>query len=92
MHTPGQAQRRSDGKELAVVRHLAALALLALGANFGRLHLFFWALSAFCLAAGLWLYAVPVERRNIDRIRRAHACFYAGMAFFVLQIVSVFLA
>ena len=92
MHTPRQAQRQGDDKELVVARPLAAIALLALGANFGRLHLFFWALSGFCLAVGLWLYAVPVERRNIDRIRRAHACLYAGMAFFVLQIVSVFLA
>lgn len=92
MHTPRHAQRHSHDRELAVARPLAAIALLALGANFAWYHLFFWALSGFCLAVALWLYAVPVERRNIDRIRRAHACFYAGMAFFVLQIVSVFLA
>jgi len=92
MHTPRHAQRHGHDRELAMARPLAAIGLLALGANFARHHLFLWALSASCLAVGLWLYAIPVERRNIDRMRRAHACFYAGMAFFVLQIVSVFLA
>lgn len=92
MTTSRSTTARRNEKELAVGRPLAALGLIVLGANFGRYHLFFWALSAVCLAVGIWLSGVPLERRNIDRIRRAHACFFAGMAFFVLQIVSVFLA
>ena len=92
MHTPRHAQRHGYDKELAVARPLAVIGLLVLGATFALHHLFFWAVSACYLALFSWLYAVPVERRNIDRVRRAHACFFAGMAFFVLQIVSVFLA
>ena len=92
MTTPPSSAAERNDKELAVVRPLAAIGLLALAANFARHHLFFWALSASCLAAGLWFYSVPLERRTIDRIRRAHACLYAGMAFFVLQVVSMFLA
>jgi hypothetical protein len=91
MHTPRHAQRHGHDRELAAARPLAAVGLLVLGANFARYHLFYWAVSACCLAVFTWLYAVPVERRNIDRVRRAHACFYAGMAFFVLQIVSMLL-
>lgn len=92
MTTPRSTTARRNDKELAVARPLAAIGLLVLGANFARIHFFFWALSAFCLAAGLWLYSVPVERRHVDRIRRAHACLFAGMAFFVLQLVSMLLA
>lgn len=92
MITPRSTAARRNEKELAVIRPLAAIGLLVFGANFARYQLFFWALSAFCLGAGLWLYSVPVERRSIDRVRRAHACFYASMAFFVLQFVSMLLA
>lgn len=92
MHTPGSARRRGYDRELAVARPLAALGLLVLGANLASHHLFFWAVSACCLALFSWLYAVPLERRNIDRVRRAHAFFFAGMAFFALQFVAVLLA
>ena len=92
MTTPRSTVGQRNDKELAVIRPLAAIGLLVLGANFARHHLFLWALSCGCLAAGLWLYTVSVQRRTIDRVRRAHACFYAGMAFFVLQIVAMFLA
>jgi hypothetical protein len=92
MPTPRSAETQRDDKELAIIRPSAALSLLVLAANFARYHLFFLALSAVCLSAGLWLYCVPVSRRNIDRIRRAHACFYACMAFLVLQLVSMLLA
>lgn len=92
MTTPRSTTVRRHERELAVIRPLAAISLLVVGANFARYHLFFWALSAFCLAAGLWLYSVPVERRHVDRIRRAHACLFAGMAFFALQFVSMLLA
>jgi hypothetical protein len=92
MPTPRSAETQRDDNEFAVIRPAGGLSLLVLAANFARYHLFFLALSASCLAVGLWLYWVPVERRHIDRIRRAHACFYACMAFFVLQFVSMFLA
>lgn len=92
MTTPPSTVAQRNDKELAVIRPLAAIVLLVLGANFARLHLLLWALSCGCLAAGLWPYTVPVQRRTIDRVRRAHACLYAGMAFFVLQIVAMFLA
>lgn len=91
MTTPRSTMARRNGKELALIQPLAAIGLLALAANFARHHLFLWCLSASCVALGLWLYAVPIERRNIDRVRRAHACFYAGMAFFGLQLVSMLL-
>ena len=92
MLTPRHVERQRDDKELGVIRLTAAVGLVIVAANLARYHLFFLALSASCIAVGLWLYCVPVERRHIDRIRRAHACFYAGMAFVVLQFVSMFLA
>jgi hypothetical protein len=92
MTTPRSTAAGRNEKDLALIRALAAISLLALGANLARHHLFLWALSAFCLSAGLWLYPGPVARRNVDRVRRAHACFYAGIAFFVLQFVSMLLA
>ncbi|HXQ77472.1 MAG TPA: hypothetical protein VN797_04665 [Gemmatimonadaceae bacterium] len=92
MLTPRSAEKQGKDTELAVIRPSAAIGLLVLAANFARHHLLLWVLSMSCLAVGLWLYCVPVERRSIDRIRWAHACFYACMAFFLLQIVAMFLA
>ena len=92
MLTPRHAEGQRDDRELGVIRLTAAVSLLIIAANLARYHLFFLALSAACLAVGLWLYCVPLARRHVDRIRRAHACFYAGMAFVVLQLVSMFLA
>ena len=91
MNTPRSTAAQRNERELVMIRPLVGVGLLVIGANFVRYHLFFWALSAFCLSAGLWLYSVPAARRDIDRVRRAHACFYASMAFFLLQFVSMLL-